>query len=195
MIGEADFSMTQMAYNALDDRPINPEDYAGLLVRFCLHPHQNMKKSEEEGRPIFEEIEYVDIRTPGDRGSHQFRPVSEIDKQRWPKHYEAFKARSTEPVEGTPLEHWPVLSRAQVEELKFFNIYTVEQLANLADVHAQNYMGMNTLKTRAQAFLAQTEGAAEAEKLANELKARDDRIADLEARLESLMERMESEEA
>lgn len=197
-VNEAGLDITNQAFRAqqmesLDQ--VDPEDYKGLAVRFIMHPHPNRKKSVEEGRPIFDEVPYVDIRTPGDRTSHIFRPAAEIDKRRWPRHWDAFeRGNDIEGQSGTPLSVWPAISRAMVEELKYFNVHTVEQLAEMSDTAVQNFMGVREWITRARAFLAQTEGSREAEKLAAELEQRDNRITDLEQRLAALLEKLETEE-
>ena len=160
-----------------------------------MHPHPNRKESRKQGRPIFDEVPYVDIRTPGDRTSHIFRPAAEIDKRRWQRHWEAFeKGNDVEGHRGTPLSVWPAISRAMVEELKYFNVYTVEQLADLSDTNAQNFMGVREWITRARAFLAQTEGSRQAEALAAELEARDSRISELEAKLQLFIESQSMDE-
>ena len=188
-MAEADYSMTEMAFSNPQDN-VNPADYAGLLVRFVLHPHQNKEKSKAAGRPIYEEREYVDVRKPGDRTWHQFRPVASIDIARWPKHYEAFKSRAAEPSEGTPLEQWPAINRSLVEELKFFHVNTVEQLAALDDLACQKFMGIRTWKDKAVAFLAASGESAAAEAMANALSERDAQIADLTARMDAMAARL-----
>jgi hypothetical protein len=79
-------------------------------------------------------------------------------------------------VEGTLLEEWPAISRGQVEELKFLNIRTVEQLVGLSDANAQNIMGINGLKEKAKKYLEASEKEATAEK-----------FAELEAKYEALL--------
>lgn len=140
-----------------------------LLVRFYVEPLENKNKSKAEGRPIYEDTEFVSIAVPGNRSSVIERPARDVDKQRFAKHYQMFKARiQDQEVEGTPLEEWPAVRRSQVEELKFFNVRTVEQLAQLSDVHAQNFRGIQPLKARANAFLEATETSAAAEKIASQ---------------------------
>lgn len=187
---EADYGMTEMALDPRDQ--VNPADYEKLFVRFVMYPKQDRKASREAGRPIFKEVPYVDIRIPGDRTSHQFRPAGDIDKRRWPKHWEAFESRKQQPSEGTPLEQWPAINRAMVEELRYFNIRTVEQLANISDTNASNFMGIREWQRKAQAFLALSKDSAEAEKMATALSERDARISSLEAQVGDLLKRIDS---
>jgi hypothetical protein len=185
---EADLGLTQMAFNAEQGLGggIDPSRYENLLVRFMMRPHQSQAKSRAAGRPIFEDIEYVDIQVPGDRTSQIIRPINDQDKLKWPRHYELFKARGEEAKIGTPLEQWPPITPALVQELKHFGVETVEQLANLADSAAQNFMGIQVWVQKAQGWLIQAGDAAEAEKYAEEIQKRDDQIEALMARVEAL---------
>ena len=68
---------------------------------------------------------------PGDKCSIVDRPASAEDKARFPKHYAAFQGNNEDLVQGTPLETWPQLTRSQVEEMRYFHVRTVEQLAGM----------------------------------------------------------------
>jgi len=160
---------------------------AALAVVFKIEPMQNKAKSLTEGRPIFEDTEFISIRVPGDREGEIYRKVRPTDLQRFPEHYRLFKARqSQELVSGTPLGEWSGVSRSQVEELKFYKIHTVEQLSTVADVNCQNFRGMMTLREKAQKYLEVSNVNAKAEDLLIELNKRDDQIALLTERLNAL---------
>ena len=151
-----------------------------LLVKFFMHPRANQRKSKEAGRPIYEEIPYIQIMQPGNKDSIIIRAAREKDKHRFAEHYRKFEAReSQDTVEGTRLDDWPAITRSQAEELKFLNVKTVEQLAGMSDVNAQNVRGLTLLKQKAVKFLKTSEANATAEK-----------FADLEAKYESLILQM-----
>jgi hypothetical protein len=126
-------------------------------------------KSRQEGRPIFEDREFVRIIIPGDRRSMAVEPVNEGHQQRWPREYEAFRAGKEAPLEGTPLSEWPVsmMSPARVQELAYFNLRTVEQLAAVNDAQLQNLgMGSRELRERARTWLeVAAKGAGPIERL------------------------------
>ena len=126
-------------------------------------------RSQQEGRPIFEDREFVRILIPGDRRSMAVEPVRDEHRQRWPKEYEAFKAGLEAPLEGTPLGEWPVslMTPARVHELAYFNIRTVEQLSAVNDAQLQNLgMGARELRERARTWLeVARSGAAPLERL------------------------------
>ena len=157
-------------------------------------------KSRQEGRPIFEDREFVRIIIPGDRRSMAVEPVNEEHKARWPREYEAFRVGREAPLEGTPLSEWPVslMSPARVQELAYFNLRTVEQLSAVNDAQLQNLgMGSRELRERARTWLEiAAKGAApierligrneelarETERLTRELKAANAELSALKTR-------------
>lgn len=157
-----------------------------LLVKFYIKPLKDHTASLTEGRPIFIDTEYVEIRTPGSRDAVA-RPARPGDIARFPKHYEAFKNRTSQDVhDGTPLIEWPMVTRSQAEELGFFNVKTVEQLIAMPDDNASQFMGMQGLKTKAREWLEGAEETKKADALQAELKQRDNEIAELRAAIEEL---------
>jgi hypothetical protein len=149
---------------------------AHLLVKFFMHPRLNQLKTKEMSRPIYEEQAYIQIMQPGNKDAIIIRPAMEMDKARFAEHYRKFEAReSQDHFEGTLLDEWPGITRSQCEELKFLNIRTVEQLANLTDSNAQNVMGLNMLKQKANEFIEASEKNATTEKFA-ELEAKYDAL-------------------
>ena len=192
-LAEADMSMTRIAEEGQDNRFFGDEK---LLVKFHIQPKQNQLKSDEEGRPIFEDCTYITIRVPGNKQSIIIRPIRAKDKVRFPKHWAAFDEHGTEElISGTPLDAWPALSRSQIEELKFFNIRTVEQLAGMNDSDSQGFMGMNSLKVKAGTYLEAAQGGAPLEKLQAQMEElQNERDADRTA-IEAQAERIQELEA
>jgi hypothetical protein len=73
-----------------------------LYVQFYMHFNENQTKSQEAGRPVFDDCEFVKIFSPGDRTNIIDRPVRESDKLRFPGQYAAFKANKEQQASGTP---------------------------------------------------------------------------------------------
>lgn len=165
--------------------------------RFYTKPVQNNFRSESEGRPIFDEKEFVEILVPGDRKTVMDTFVKEEHRRRWPREYAAFKAGLEVPTEGTPLEEWPAITRSQVEELRFGHIRTVEQLAALPDnaLNTTVPMGGYPLREKAQRWLAAQAGNAQTEALAAESARKDEIIAEQKRQYEALLERVAAIEA
>jgi len=159
---------------------------SNLFVRFFYHPHLNKVKTQEAGRPIYDDREYVEIIVPGDRNNTVNRPTRDLDKQRFAKLYRAFLDGAKQRVTGTPLESWPALNRSQVEELKHFRIYTVEQLAKVPDNLKQQFMGINALQQKAIDFIDAAQGSAQTTQFREELDQKDSQIAALNEALRDL---------
>jgi hypothetical protein len=186
---EADMGMTNMAMGGNTNRYQGDEN---LLVRFYMHPTQDKTASQEEGRPIFKEVPYVHIMQPGNKESIIHRRATDMDKHRFAEHFRKFEARENqETMEGTPLAEWPGVTRSQAEELKFYNVLTVEQLVGMSDTNAQNFRGMGELRKRAKAFLDVAKENAGAEALA----AAERRNAELEETMASMAKRLEALES
>lgn len=124
-----------------------------LLVKMFTKEVQNTLESEAQGRAIFKEKTYIEIRIAGQRDAQACRPITHADKQRFPAHWEAYQKRVEPPTEGTPLSQWAVISRIQAEELAFINVKTVEQLSTVADTNIQNFKGGYGLREKAVKWL------------------------------------------
>jgi hypothetical protein len=173
----------------------SPAD-AKLLVRFFKKAAQDMEKTQAEGRAIFMEVEYIQIMVAGDRDSIIVRPATWVDKSRFRKQYEDWKAKATaEQLIGTPLEAWGILSLAQIEEFRYYGIRTVEHIADLRDDLAQKIMGAAALKQRAGLFIQASKDAAPMMKMQEELAKRDNEVATLKMALEEQGKRLQQLEA
>jgi len=159
-----------------------------VYVKFYIRPKENEAKSAEEGRPIYEDKEYVEIRTPGNTTNIVQRPVTDMDKKRFAAAYREFKAGDTEQVIGTPLVEAPWITRSQVEELSYLRIRTVEQLANVGDDVCTLIPGLFKLKQRAQQMEVNAEKQAPFIKLQKERE-------DMQAQIDSLKETVEAQAA
>jgi hypothetical protein len=137
------------------------QEQDNTIPRFYIKAVQHNFRSQQEGRPIFEDKEYVQIIIPGDNRSEVDRQVQEQDKDRWPEAYRKFKEDGEQATDGTPLEQWPAVSVSQVAELKAKKIRTVEQLAGITDGQLNNLgLGARQLRDRAKAFLEAAAGNA-----------------------------------
>jgi hypothetical protein len=159
---EATFEESRMA---LGRGQSNGDEF--LAVRFYMDAKLNTQKTENEGRPIYDDVPWIEIMQPGNKNTVIIRPANEMDIKRFPTHWRLWKERTSdaEIISGTPLSEWPGVTRGQVEELSFFNIKTVEQLANMADSNTGAMMGLVTLKQKAQKYLTVAKEASTADAL------------------------------
>lgn len=160
-----------------------------LLVKFFLKPREDSAASRREGRPIFKDTEYIDIKIPGDRSNGICRPATEQDRRRFPEHYRKFKQRveGTDENTGTPLAEWPLISRSMCEELAFFHVRTVEQLANMADTQVAKFMGLYGIRDKAKLWLQKAKDEKPLWDLQAQLQTRDEKIAELESMIGDLV--------
>lgn len=159
-----------------------------LFVQFYLRAVVNNFKSSQEGRPIFDEVDYVRIIVPGDKNTVIDTKVTPEYAQRFATQFEKYKKNQSQAVSGTPLEVWPQMTVGQVAELKAMNVHTVEQLAELPDNLAQRIMGSHDLRRRATTFLEAANGEAANTKLAAELAQRDNEIELLKAQMSQMQQ-------
>ena len=172
----------------------------GCTPMFYMKEVQNKARSKAEGRICFDQKEYVEIFVPGDKTLRPNRPVAEADKKRWPQAYARFQATQEETLDGTPVDQWPYLNRAQVAEMKANGVMTVEAIADCAD-GLLDRLGPNArdLQKRARQFLqpqsdTETELRAELGKLEAEAKNKDMEISHLTQRLEAIEAQLDQKE-
>lgn len=162
---------------------------------FKIHTTKNDAKSRKQGRPIYDDMEVVEVRFAGDRNkvsvfpalsicgqtqddNGDYRPITYAE--RWPDQYKRFKAKEQQVAEGTPVDELPFLTQAKRAELKALSIYTAEALAALDGQPLKNLgQGGRDLKNQAQAYLDNAAGSAGATAMVQ-------RIADLEQLVKDL---------
>jgi len=154
-----------------------------LYVQFHTAAVLNPSASTKAGAPIYDDIDMITVRTPGSQLASivdhakryvQGRPILAAKYRDW-------KAGQEQSAGGTPLENFPFLftKPSLIAELKYRNIFTVQQLATLSDSGKQSIMGGHELCKRAEEWLAKSAAAADdSEK--EELKKR---LADMEAKM------------
>lgn len=168
----------------------------GLHVEFFIEAVKQGFKSEEAGRAIYKDTEFVRIHIPGDKNYSAEREATAQDKERFALEYARFKngLKEEEQAVGTPLKHWPAMTRAMAKEFAAVNVHTVEQLASLSDTAKQAFgMGALEWSRKAQAMLDTAAGGAAAEKYAAENEALKREMADLRAELAAVSARVDAD--
>ena len=151
------------------DAPLVQGADTGIHPQFYLKEKENRVKSASEGRPIFDEKEYIKIFIAGDNKTVIDRAVTQNDKERWPDLYSAFKKGIEIPETGTPIRHWPLLTTGKCSELLALHIRTVEDLAALNDNAIKRLgMGGRKLVEQAQLYLENAKSNAPINKLTEE---------------------------
>lgn len=162
-----------------------PQQESNCIVHFRMEPVEFKAESEKAARPIFKEIPFITIIIPGDNKNVIDTKVTDYHKQKFPVAWQRFQAGLQDGGSmGTPLETWPQISRSQVKEANYFNITTVEQVAELSDsIAAKLGMGWPELKIKAKRYLNQANETADA-KETQELK---DQLAEQRAMIDELL--------
>jgi uncharacterized coiled-coil protein SlyX len=192
--------METLEYNHNDFNAQQAEQDRALLVKFYTAPLKNEERTLEEGRPIFDDVDMIEIRVRGTKDNIVNRPVRADDKVRfreaWRHHQDGEKAVQS----GTPLAQWPVMATSQVEEMKYLGFVTVEQIAEANDSVVSSITGLQTLKNKAKAFIEFSKGAAPIEKLqtqladsANVVETLQRQLAETQAALTKLSARMDAD--
>lgn len=140
------------AMAAMQDPRLRNTD-AVLVVTFVAKAEYNKLKSDLAGRPIYDDVEECQIRSPGSREMKPF-PAHEHSHweddpytgdrysvtyaERFREQYRQFKAGVAQTIGGTPLSECGFVTPAKIAELRAFNIYTVEQLAQIDGQELKN---------------------------------------------------------
>lgn len=171
-----------------------------LILRFFKQAVPNAVKSQEAGREICDQVDYVSIIVPGSK-DEVIEKVGESQKKRFAAQYEHWLKTQEQPPEGQPLDRVPWLNVAQIRELQYLNIKTLEQLAGLSDTAIQHIgMGGRDLRSKAQAYIEAGKGTAELSRLVariSELERDNARLQDdlkaVNARYEVVLKKSQDE--
>ena len=172
-----------------------------LNVRFESRPVKNDFLSEKEGRPIFEDRDFIIISVPGDNTLTSIAEVRDDHKARFPLHWAHYQnTHGDDPkLIGTPIKEWPLVTPAMAEELRALKFHTVESLATASDAQLQSFgmrVGMSgtALRSRAQNFLKVAADESVMHKQDEELaKLREENAsirAETDAKLAAMQEQM-----
>ncbi len=162
----------------------DPNARKGVYARFYLVPKQNEAESAKEGRPVFEDKEYIELIAAGNSTNIIRRPVYESDKRQYREEYRMFKEGDNEQIVGTRLDEVPWITRSQVEELMYRKIRTLEALADVSDQDC-NVPGMLDLRRKAQAWLQKANEAKPFTAMQAEMEEMRKTIAALQANAEA----------
>ena len=156
-----------------------------LQVRFYKRPVQQEHESQEAGRPIFKEFDFVHICVAGDTLTEIDTYVLPSHKTRFPQQWANYMNRqgANEPdIVGTPVSEWPIVSKSQAEELRALKFHTVEAIAHASDQQLQR-MGMAAgmspyaFRDKAKSFLNLAIASAETDKRDQELNSLREELA------------------
>ena len=147
-----------------------------LAVKFYKRAVKQEYESNEAGRPIYKDFDFVRIMVAGDNLTEIDTYAQESHKQRFPRQWLQYQASqdSSSEIHGTPVEQWPLISQSQAQELRAIKFLTVESIANASDLQLQRIgmiagMSPHAFRDKAKTFLNLAEESAEASKRAEEI--------------------------
>ncbi len=163
----------------------DPDD--SIVAIFKEFAVKNEAKSLKEGRPIFDDMEIVELRYPGSKNWSAFPATSfshwGIDPEngeqvrvtyaeRFRRQYQQFKSRSIQTKSGTPLDYAAFLTEARRAELRAQNIYTVEALSAIDGQELKNLgAGGREIKNAAMEYITASQSGAVNTQMQAEIEA------------------------
>ena len=154
----------------------------GQVVMFYNRSVQNVAKTQEQGRPYFEDKIYVRYFTPGEQRTQiNDRPANASDQMRWAMQWAQFQQNKAQTVEGTPISVLYPDHPSIEAQCRAAGVYTVEQLAALS-AHAIESVGMGAQAwvNYAVKYLEVASRGVSASSMRRELDQRDGQIRVLE---------------
>lgn len=164
---------------------------AGVHARFYTVAHKDEVRSAEEGRPMYKDIDFVEIIASGNANNIIRRKATDEDKERFGRQYQIFsrdKAATGEQLIGTPLVEVPWLTKSQVSEMAYLHINTLEQLAAIDDSVCSRYAGMYDMKRKAKAAIEAAEKSAPMTEMALQIEQMKLQLAEVLAQNTALKE-------
>ena len=181
---------------------VNNQQFAGasdpdsiMIARFYKRAIKNNFASENQGRPIFEDLIYCEYYPAGNTLLKMDVPAHDIHKQRFSKQWAYYQSTQKDDgaAVGTPLSQWAILSPADVENLRGLKFQTVENIAGASDLQLQ-VVGMgvaglapHVLRARAQAYLGSAQDNALPQKQAQEMEEMKEKMRLQNEQIERLM--------
>ena len=171
-----------------------------LAVQFYKKSMKQEDASNEAGRPIFKEFDFVRIMIPGDNLTEIDTYAQESHKQRFPRQWAHYLNQTAghEDIVGTPLDQWPQVTRSQAEELRGLKFHTVESIADCSDQQLQRIgmvagMSPHNFRLKAKAFLNLATDSAEVAQRESELQALKEENAKIKAETDAKLTAMQEQ--
>lgn len=138
-------------------------------------------KVQGKGHPVYDLVDYIEIIS--DKTDIKDRPVTEGDKLKYARRYNAWKAGKGAEAIGLPLSQWPGVTKSMVNELANHGIHTVEQLGSIADGIVARIGPIQSLKQKAKAYLESAKGLAPISQMQAENRQLKEQLEALQAQM------------
>lgn len=174
-----------------------PPDHK-LILRFREGAVRNERLSAD-GPAVYDRLLQVQVHAVGQKSSapiYTLVKISDgkekieegIEYRRFKQTFDQWRANIEPTIDGTPLEHWPLMTIEIVRAFKDANIFSIEQLAAATDAAATNVRApFYDWRTKAQAWLKDAKEKGGDAKARVELSQANERIKALEAQVQQLL--------
>lgn len=162
----------------------SPKDTHAVFFMDKVH---NPVKSQQAGHPIYDNVPFVRIGSPGERLNIVIRPASQTDQRRFAMQWAQFQQNVEQRPSGTPVSILFPENPAVIGLLEGSSVFTVEQLAELSANAIENIgMGCQKYVNEAQQYLKIAEKGVKATEFRHQLDERDRKIAALTQNVQEL---------
>lgn len=170
-------------------------EQAQAVITFNIESKQDEAESRRQNKPVFRDMEYIEIRTPGDRLSINHRPVEDEDRNKtYAAQYRHWKETLSAPTTGWPLKEWGAITRSQAEYLAYSGVKTVEELAGVTDGNAQLLgSGYISLVQKAKDALAAAKGQGQEAVLRHDMERQAALILALQRQVQDLAQKAQAQ--
>jgi len=161
----------------------------GQLAIFYHKSVHNPLKSQQEGRPVFEDRVFVRVAPPGERLNIVDRPATRADQQRWPQQWALFQQNKDQTPEGTPIELLYPEKPAVASTLRANGVMTIESCAELSGNAIDSIgMGAQSWVNAAQKYVAAANKGVAITQYRRDIEERDRQIKIQQQQIDSLQQ-------
>jgi hypothetical protein len=158
-----------------------------MVALFFTKAKHNPAKSNEAGRPIYDDVVFVRIAPPGERLNIVERPATPDDQRRYALQWAQFAQNKQQVPDGTPIDLLYPDHPSVAAMLRANGVYTVEQCAELSGPAIDTIgMGAQRYCNDAQKYIQASNKGVKASQLRHELEERDSQIRTLTNTVQSL---------
>lgn len=172
------------------------------FIRFETRAVQDRAASENEGRPVYKNVDFVVLMQKGSKDEYTKEADEWFTQKKreaangayssdWLRSfreaYDAWKQGRDAPINGTPLQMWPGITPAEIEMCKGIGCYSVEDVANMTEEALSRFLGSRALRDKARAYMA---AAKDAGKVSEENAALRVQVSDLTEQLQAMRSRL-----
>lgn len=163
----------------------------GCTFRFYPFYEEDPKATEEAGRPIHRDADWIEIINFA--GEKTPRKVQDQDKLAYPEYWAAYAATKLPPTNGTWLAEWCLITPAKLAEFQHFGWRTIEELAAIPEEVTKEFPALIEWQRKASNWLAAADSKqSEVTKLREQVHRAQTALASLQDQYNGALKRIDS---